>query len=139
MQSTTTKTAVVIADCTDLGMDEQQPTLAADSLAPSVPPIQPTVSACYRCSTGDLPETGGPRTRVPTWSSSGDRSASGIHELPGDESSRAGKARSVTSTAVSPGGLLVTHHDVIESERRRHGGLESAPVVRELAPDQVAP
>jgi hypothetical protein len=28
---------------------------------------------------------------------------------------------------------------VIESERRRHGGLESAPVVRELATDQVAP
>jgi len=35
-------------------------------------------------------------------------SASGIHELPGDESSRALEGSQRTSTAVSPGGLLVT-------------------------------
>ena len=37
MQSTTTKRAVVIADCTDLDMNEEQLTLAANSLAPIRP------------------------------------------------------------------------------------------------------
>jgi hypothetical protein len=38
------------ADCTDLGMNELQPFLAANSLAPRGPPMRPSVSACYRCS-----------------------------------------------------------------------------------------
>ena len=37
MQSTTAKTAVSIAGCMDLRLNEQQPTLAANSLAPIRP------------------------------------------------------------------------------------------------------
>jgi hypothetical protein len=52
MQSTTTKRAVVIADCTDLDMNEEQLTLAANSLAPRGPPlrIHRVFSACYQRS-----------------------------------------------------------------------------------------
>jgi hypothetical protein len=70
MQSTTTKRALVIADCTDLDMNEEQLTLAANSLAPRGPPLQihrvfPLVTSV---PTGDLPETGLLRTCLPTWS-----------------------------------------------------------------------
>jgi hypothetical protein len=70
MQSTTTKRAVVIADCTDLDMNEEQLTLAANSLAPRGPPVRihrvfPLVTSV---ATRDLPETGPLRTCLPTWS-----------------------------------------------------------------------
>ena len=52
MQSTTTKRAVVIADCTNLGMNEEQPTQGGEFSCATKPAIciPPSVSACYRRS-----------------------------------------------------------------------------------------
>ena len=52
MQSTTTKRAVVIAGCTNLGMNEEQPTQGGEFSCATKPAIciPPSVSACYRRS-----------------------------------------------------------------------------------------
>src|SRR4029453_19363828 len=72
MQSATTKRAVVIAGCTNLGMNEEQPTQGGEFSCATKPAIciPPSVSACYRRSHRRRPSRDLPAERacVSTWS-----------------------------------------------------------------------